>query len=584
MMVPMRRCATALAASLVLAVAVPASAGHDRSAADACPAGAVPEDGFGDVVAGDVHEPSVDCLVWWDVSGGSTWADYRPATVVTRAQMATFVARVMEHAGATLPAAPGDHFDDDAGSTHERRIDQLAELGVVAGTGPRLYSPGAQVTRGQAAALLVRGYEVATGTSLPDGEDRFDDDDASEHEADIETAAEAGGIRGVADRRGEPQEPLRRDQMATMVVRVLDTLVESGQATPPESFATATAPDLDVRLVTRAAVAPVQVLSPPGDDRLFVVERAGRVRVLDRGVLSDWLDIRSEVTTGGEQGLFGIAFAPGWPADGRVFASWTDVAGDSRLAAFAAGPDGADERSRHLVAHVDQPASNHNGGYVTFGPDGLLWWGLGDGGGANDTYGNAQDGGTPLGGLNRYDVHGDPTARPAGNRFASRNLWAIGLRNPWRFTIDPVTDLLYIADVGQGSWEEVGIVPARAAGLNHGWPIMEGQHCIRSGCDPRRYVVPQYEYPNGSGGCSVTGGVVYRGRAIAGLRGHYLFSDYCAGFLRSLRFDGGRIVEVKEHVAATSSLPGQVVSFGTDAAGEVYVVTFDGIYQVVAAG
>lgn len=573
--------ALVLVAGMLLAtLAVPAAASHDGDTTQACPSGTVPEDGFRDVGSGNVHEGSVDCLVWWEVTGGETWADYRPATRVSRAQMATFVARLMELAGASLPTSPQDHFDDDEQSVHELRINQLAELGVVSGTGDRQYSPARLVTRGQAAGILVDGYEEATGTTLPDGSDAFDDDEQSVHEPEINAAAEAGWALGVGERRYEPAQALRRDEMASFLVRGIDTFVEDADASTPPSFATAAAPALDVQLVTDAVEDPIHVTAPPGDDRLFIAERAGRILVLDGGSLSTFLDIRGEVSTGGERGLLGFAFPPDWPDDGRVFLSWTDNSGDSHLESFEATPDGADASARTRIDFVEQPASNHNGGMVAFGPDGLLWWALGDGGGGGDEYGNGQDGSTALGGLNRYDVTGTRTARPAGNTFAEPSLWAIGLRNPWRFGFDPVTDHLYLADVGQGSWEELNVVPARTSGVNYGWPETEGDHCYRSGCDPSRYHRPQYEYATHENGtCSITGGVVYRGSAIPGLRGHYLLSDYCAGFLRTLRYDGSGVTDVQNHAVDLS----QVVSFGTDAAGEVYVVTFGGVYKVIPA-
>lgn len=568
-----------LAGLLLASLAVPAGASHDDDVTGACP-GSVPEDGFRDVGGGNVHEGSIDCLIWWELSGGATWAAYEPATRVPRAQMATFVARFMEVAGATLPAAPGDHFDDDDQSPHELRINQLAELGVISGTGERTFSPARLVTRGQSAALLVGGYEAATGRTLPRDEDHFDDDGNSVHEPEINAAASVGWAKGVSDRRFEPTTALRRDAMASFLVRGLDTLVEEGDASPPDSFATGAAPALTVELVTDAVEDPIHVTAPAGDDRLFIAERAGRILVLDGGNLSTFLDIRDQVSTGGERGLLGFAFPPGWPDDGRVFASWTDLAGDSHLESFAATPDGADADARTRIDLVAQPASNHNGGMVAFGPDGLLWWALGDGGGGGDQYGNGQDGSTALGGLNRYDVTGTRDARPAGNTFAEPSLWAIGLRNPWRFAFDPVTDHLYVADVGQGSWEEVNVVPARRSGVNYGWPEMEGDHCYRDGCDPSRYHQPEYEYATHEDGtCSVTGGVVYRGSAIPGLRGHYLLSDYCAGFLRTLRYDGSGVVDVQDHAVDLS----QVVSFGTDDAGEAYVVTFGGVYRIVPA-
>ena len=255
--------------------------------------------------------------------------------------------------------------------------------------------------------------------------------------------------------------------------------------------------------------------------------------------------------SGSEQGLLGLAFHPRYRQNGYLYVNYTDMAGHTAVVRYTARADGgaADPGSALPLLRVEQPAANHNGGHLLFGPDGYLYVGLGDGGGAGDTYRNAQSPQSLLGKMLRLDVDrtegGKPYAIPADNPFRDGpfrpEVWAVGLRNPWRYSFDRTSGDLYIADVGQNAYEEVNVVPAGAApGLNFGWPRMEATHCYPSGsaCDRQGLTLPAAEYGRG-GNCSVTGGAVYRGAAQPLLRGAYLFGDYCSGRIWSLHRDGG---------------------------------------------
>jgi glucose/arabinose dehydrogenase len=319
---------------------------------------------------------------------------------------------------------------------------------------------------------------------------------------------------------------------------------------------------------------PIDVTAPPGDDRLYVAERPGRVWILDGGDRELFLDITDRTVARGEQGLLGIAFHPDFADSGRFVVHHTDTEGDTRLAEYRADGDSADPGSRRELLQVPQPAANHNGGMVAFGPDGMLYLGLGDGGGGGDTYGQGQRADTLLGTILRLDPDGGAAA---GNPFTDDDagadeVWHYGLRNPWRFAFDFDEELLYIADVGQDRYEEVNVVPAGDAGLNFGWPIMEAGHCFepREGCATEGLVGPVLEYEISGGPCAIIGGFVYRGDAIAGLDGHYLYSDYCAGFVRSFRHDGGQAVDERDWTEQTGRVS-TPYSFGRDGAGELYI-------------
>lgn len=327
---------------------------------------------------------------------------------------------------------------------------------------------------------------------------------------------------------------------------------------------------------------PVYLTAPAGDPRLFVVEQSGRIRIIrDRSVLPrPFIDLIALVGYGGERGLLSMAFHPRYAQNGYFYVNYTDRSGDTRVERFRVGsdPDVADPSSRQLVIQIDQPYANHNGGHILFGPDGMLYIGMGDGGSGGDPHGHGQNRSTLLGDLLRIDVDsGSPYAIPPDNPFASSpgmrgEIWAWGLRNPWRFCFDPPAGLLYIADVGQNQWEEINVVGAREPGLNFGWNRMEGAHCYRSSCDPKGLVQPAVEYGHGDG-CSVTGGFVYRGSRIPGLLGHYVYADYCQGWIRSFLWRGGHVIQHRQWEIPN---PGSILSFGEDSAGELYVLTGNG--------
>ena len=323
--------------------------------------------------------------------------------------------------------------------------------------------------------------------------------------------------------------------------------------------------------------------APTRDPRLFIVEQPGRIRVVRAGKLlpRPFLDLTAQVGYGGERGLLSMAFHPRYRENGLFYVDFTDRSGNTRVERFHASPeaDVADPRSERLILEVDQPYANHNGGHILFGPDGMLYVGMGDGGSAGDPHGNGQNRATLLGDLLRLDVdHGNPYAIPTDNPFVGKppfrgEIWAWGLRNPWRFCFDRLEGLLYIADVGQNRWEEIDVVDARRPGLNFGWNRMEGNHCFKPPqCDPSGLVLPVVEYGHKEG-CSVIGGFVYRGSAMPALWGAYFYSDYCDGWVRSFRWDHGHVADHRQWDLPN---PGPVLSFGVDAAGELYLLTGNG--------
>jgi glucose/arabinose dehydrogenase len=339
---------------------------------------------------------------------------------------------------------------------------------------------------------------------------------------------------------------------------------------------------------------PVYVTSPPGDRRRqFVVEQDGRVMVVRDGRKLDtpFLDIRAKVTAGGEQGLLSIAFPPDYAAGGRFYVYYTDTSGDQRIVEYRRQDgDRADPGSARLVLRMADSESNHNGGLLTFGPDGLLYVGTGDGGGAGDEHGrrgNAQDLGSLLGKILRIDPRpGDGRAYrvPGENPFAGREdargeVYAYGLRNPWRFAFDRRTGDLAIGDVGQNAYEEISFVrEGEGHGANFGWRPFEGRKRFARGESAPGHVPPVIVRSHASGNCSITGGVFVRDRRLRGLRGRYLFGDYCKGRVESARLAAGRASGVRRTSLRVSSLS----SFGEDAQGRVYVTSLDGpVYRIV---
>jgi glucose/arabinose dehydrogenase len=346
-------------------------------------------------------------------------------------------------------------------------------------------------------------------------------------------------------------------------------------------------PGAPATAISLAPVTDYQFLKPTflthaGDERLFVTEQAGVIRIIQEGqVLPDpFLYIQDRVgSNASEQGLLSVAFHPQYDANGYFFIDYTDTNGDTVIARYQVDPDNPNRalsNSEQILLTIPQPYGNHNGGQLHFGPDGYLYVGMGDGGSANDPLNNGQDPGTLLGTILRLDVdfQDGSYAIPPDNPFVDdengRNeIWAYGLRNPWRFSFDRLTGDLFIADVGQNMWEEIHFQAAASdGGENYGWNILEGSHCFQSDtCDKEGLELPIFEYSHNQG-CSVTGGYVYRGEAYPELNGNYFLSDYCSGAIWSLYPDGeGGWQSNQVYTGA-----GNISTFGEDVNGELYVL------------
>jgi glucose/arabinose dehydrogenase len=333
-----------------------------------------------------------------------------------------------------------------------------------------------------------------------------------------------------------------------------------------------------------------------GDDRLFVLEQGGLIWIVENGEVSfdPFLDISlllpDGVFRGGysEQGLLGLAFHPDYGKTGLFFITYTDVNGDVILARYSVMADNtemADPDSGVVILKVEHPYDDHNGGQISFGSDGYLYVGMGDGGSVDDPHSNGQNTSTLLGKLLRIDVNADTYTVPDSNPFVGNadyvpEIWALGLRNPWRFSFDRLTGDLYIGDVGQWEWEEIDFQPAASpGGENYGWSAYQGNHEYLDVPVSGEVMMPAAEFPH-SEGCAVIGGYVYRGATLPELQGAYFFGDYCSGNMWTMfRDDAG------EWQTAPFMDTEQVISsFGEDAQGELYSVDFKGgIYKLVAA-
>ena len=347
---------------------------------------------------------------------------------------------------------------------------------------------------------------------------------------------------------------------------------------------------LAVEQVASGLDQPVYLTAPANDPRLFIVEEPGRIRIVENGQLlaKPFLDIVSKVGYGGERGLLSVAFHPQYRSNGFLFVNYTDKKGDTQIERYTVSADknAVDPSSAKLILAIDQPYSNHNGGLNLFGPDGMLYIGMGDGGSQGDPHGNGQNRNALLGKLLRINVdRGDPYLIPSANPYAKGGgrgeIWAIGVRNPWRFSFDRFSGLLYIADVGGDRFEEVDVVPMSIAGVNYGWSIMEGPRCNRSlGCDQTGLQKPALSYEtHQSSTCAIIGGSVYHGQKIPEITGQYFYSDYCNSWLRSFGFANGQVTG--EHDWPVGRL-GSITSFGEDSQGELYICTSSGrVYRIV---
>ena len=322
-------------------------------------------------------------------------------------------------------------------------------------------------------------------------------------------------------------------------------------------------------------------LQPDGSGRLFVIEKAGRIRIIENGGLIEtpFLNIENRVNaSSNEMGLLGLAFHPNYAQNGYFFVNYTGSGGDTFISRFqvSGDPNIANPSSEVNLLRVNQPFGNHNGGTLQFGPDGYLYAGLGDGGSAGDPFGNGQKTDVLLGKILRLDVDSaEPYAIPAGNPFGNE-IWAYGLRNPWRISFDKLTDDLYIGDVGQNTYEEIDYLPAGSrGGINFGWNYREGMHDFK-GNSPAGLTEPVVEYSHAEGGCSVTGGYVYRG-SMTEWNGIYLYGDYCTGFIWGLIQSDGQ-----GQAQLLFDTDVNITSFGQDETGEIYLVgDGGGVYKLV---
>ena len=375
----------------------------------------------------------------------------------------------------------------------------------------------------------------------------------------LATACDGGGAP-VTTPDQAPQSSTTVPGSSTSATTVASTAATSTTSTTSPTASFDPLVGLTYAVVAEGVDFPM-LITPWTDDLSLVGLRDGRVHSFDGVSLSEDPLFDLEVSTDGERGLLGMDAA----GDDLVYVHYSDPAGDTVVAAVTVSTG-----TQQVLLAVEQPAANHNGGMIQIGPDGGLYVGLGDGGGSNDRFGHGQNTETLLGGIVRIDTSSGEVG-----------LWSYGLRNPYRFWFDG--DVLYIGDVGQGAYEEVDVVTFDPAGFNFGWPITEGLHCFspQTGCDVAGLTLPIVEVAHGDEGtCSITGGVVYRGAAIPELDGHYLYSDYCGGWLRSFRLDGGEAVDHNDWTAEVGA-PGNVVSFGVDHAGDVYVLTTDAILRIV---
>ena len=350
------------------------------------------------------------------------------------------------------------------------------------------------------------------------------------------------------------------------------------------------AQEVDVELFQDGFNRPLN-LQNAGDDRLFVVEQGGVIKIIqaDGSVnATPFLDISDILSSGSERGLLGLAFHPNYSNNGYFYVNYTKTNGDTQVSRFtvdSGNPDIADPNSEFTLIGYAQPYANHNGGALAFGPDGFLYISSGDGGGGGDPNNNAQNINVLLGKLLRIDVDNSsggnnyaiPSDNPfVGNQDARPEIWAYGLRNPWRFSFDEIENNLWIADVGQSAIEEINRQPINEGGLNYGWRCYEGNQPFNTADCPSQSEItfPLAEYNHIDGNCSITGGYVYRGLGYSDIAGLYFFADYCSGMIGTVDNEGNMI----NH----GNFPGMLVSFGEDVNKELYVVDINGgkIYKI----
>lgn len=406
---------------------------------------------------------------------------------------------------------------------------------------------------------------------------------------------------------------MKRTMQFAALITLIFLLVYDTDANLVSARPDATWPDVSLQPVVSGLVRPVFIThAGDGSGRLFIVEQDGRILFHIGAITTEFLNIsdrvRSPVDSGGnEEGLLSMAFPPGYGVSKDYFyVYYTNLAGDNQVSRFhiGASPDAADASSEELILWLEHPGqSNHNGGQLAFGADGYLYIGTGDGGGGNDPYDNAQNPASLLGKMLRIDtemvtiemgttpsldtyqnylpiqlqnvdfahsLYRIPSDNPFIDTLGYRpEIWALGLRNPWRFSFDRLTHDLYIGDVGQGEWEEIDFQPAISqGGENYGWDIFEGSMCTSTSCDPSGMTMPVHEYNHNQADCSVSGGYVYRGAAYSGMQGIYFFGDYCTGKIWGLQQE---TVSWTPSPASLVTNANGLASFGENEAGELFI-------------
>ena len=410
------------------------------------------------------------------------------------------------------------------------------------------------------------------------------DDGASESDESSTTTA---GTAATTDESTTTESTTTAEpaDTTTTTTEATTTTTSTTTAAPPESLESLEALDLDLQRIA-VLTGPVGLTSRPGTSDLFVAEQQGRIVRLPNGLADGadtTLDLRGQVSRGNEQGLLGLAFSPD---GGRLFVNFTDNAGTTTIASYDMAGNVVDPASVEILLTIPQPAGNHNGGQLAFGPDGFLYIGTGDGGGGGDPFANGQNPNTLLGSILRIDVSGAsgytvPANNPFVNGGGAPEVWSFGIRNAWRFGFDSDNGDLWIGDVGQDRFEEVTVLrSANGAGngANLGWNATEGAESFRGAAIPADHVGPIVTYAQASGRCSITGGEVYRGSAIPSLSGTYLYGDFCTGEVFGLRADGSER-EVRLNIPVVS----QLTSFGLDASGEIYALSrAGGVFRIVS--
>lgn len=396
---------------------------------------------------------------------------------------------------------------------------------------------------------------------------------------------------------------LARPSLSSLALVAILASTVAGSASASEA-PRPTAPDVaptavgSLDLVASGLSSPVLVTSArDGSGRLFVVEQTGRIRIIDSGgtlLSTPFLNISAGVRSSGEQGLLGLAFHPQYTTNGKFYVNYITKSGDTAINEYrvSGNPDVADASSGRRIMTIDQPYSNHNGGHIAFGPNGYLFIGMGDGGGAGDPGNRARNIDSLLGKMLRIDVNGTSGSRqyriPASNPYVGRagadEIYSRGLRNPWRWSFDRKTADLWIGDVGQGRYEEIDrstTTTGRGKGADYGWKVMEGRACYSpaSGCSTAGKVLPVVAYNHSAGDCSVIGGYVYRGTVQTSLIGRYLFGDFCTGRIWSISA-GARAPAPRGLFLDTSLM---LTSFGEGEDGELYVTATDGSVRHIVA-